>query len=39
MIYRKTWEKTRDHYRDIYTGYFLFGIIPLFIARERFRSF
>lgn len=45
MIVRRTWERDRRvrHgfgsilYRDIYTGWFLLGFIPLFIARERHR--
>ena len=44
MIVRKTWERfTKDKragwrgtsYRDVYTGWFLMGIIPLYITRER----
>lgn len=45
MIVRRTWERhSRDHdgistvwYRDVYTGWFLFGIVPIFISRERNR--
>ncbi len=37
MLYRKTWEKHRTSYKDVYTGWFLFGIIPLIVTRERFR--
>lgn len=45
MIVRKTWERYKwvqikqhvgkTQYRDVYTGWFLFGIIPLFIDRDR----
>lgn len=38
MIIRKTWRKLyckHSHiFRYIYTGYFLFGIIPLYVRRE-----
>jgi hypothetical protein len=39
MIYKKSWIKRMDlgciFY--VYTGYFLFGIVPLYIKRERAR--
>lgn len=46
MIVKKTWESAKGHYiknilmADVwvadytYTGWFLFGIIPLYIVRE-----
>ncbi len=49
MIVKKTWERfARDfkgvtgglpgkNYIDTYTGWFLFGIIPLYISRARAR--
>jgi hypothetical protein len=46
MIIKKTWERYlsvkvgplhRESYCDIYTGWFLLGIIPLFISRVRTR--
>lgn len=42
MLYCKSWEKRRTIgiyvYRDVYTGWFLLGFIPLFITRTRMRS-
>lgn len=42
MIVKKTWERwVKDglyRYHDIYVGWFLFGIIPLYIERERERK-
>lgn len=32
MIVKKTWEKGYYTKRKTYVGYFLFGIIPLFIS-------
>lgn len=41
MILKKTWEEyTREsftNYKDIYTGWYLFGVVPLYVSRERFR--
>lgn len=47
MIVRKEWERYRrdvrvgDHrrlqYRDVYKGWFLFGVLPLYVIRERQR--
>jgi hypothetical protein len=49
MIIRKTWERLAydrkgigghnrsRNYLDIYTGWFLFGIFPLYISRDRKR--
>lgn len=47
MIMRKTWSKERFkrdgvnspryQHTDQYIGWFLFGVIPLFISRERLR--
>lgn len=34
MIIRKTWCKYTHIRKYIYTGYFLFGIIPIYISRE-----
>lgn len=34
MIIKMTWRKCTDAYKIKYTGYFLFGIIPLYLARE-----
>lgn len=42
MLVFKSWEKYRKeklyNYRDVYTGWFLFGILPLIIWRERIRQ-
>ena len=46
MIVFKTWERykteTRDRvrkrYHDVYEGYFLFGLVPLYISRSRTRT-
>lgn len=39
MLYYRTWEKRHTtgmyRYRDVYTGWFLFGFIPLVITRAR----
>ncbi len=47
MIVKKTWERiayarlipadrfSKERYRDVYTGWFLLGIIPLFVIRDR----
>ena len=49
MIVKKTWERfARDkigvgantsyyNYLDTYTGWFLFGVLPLYIKRQRER--
>jgi hypothetical protein len=49
MIVKKTWERfAKDRkapggydnaylYRDTYIGWFLFGLIPLYVVRERVR--
>lgn len=46
MIVLKEWERYRSRvkvgdrrldYRDIYKGWFLFGVLPLFITRVRQR--
>ena len=47
MIVRKTWERSCTDrkgpgirptvYTDVYDGWFLFGLIPLFINRSRTR--
>lgn len=36
MIIKKTWKAkwTGSHYRYYYTGWFLFGVIPLYVNRE-----
>lgn len=35
MIIKKTWIKYKDHFRRYrYIGWFLLGIIPLYINRE-----
>lgn len=37
MIYKKTWTKSTTYgiIRMRYTGWFLFGFIPIYIVRER----
>ena len=35
MIYKKTWSKGYGPFYKHYTGYFLFGFIPIYIVRER----
>lgn len=40
MIICKTWTKNKNHWQiDKYTGYFLFGLIPLYIKRETFNKY
>lgn len=37
MIVKKSWKKQYSRYSyHIYTGWFLFGIIPLYIERRSF---
>lgn len=37
MIVKKTWKTDSDgyFYKYTWTGYFLFGIIPIYLKRER----
>lgn len=37
MIYKKTWTKYKFPWTYVYTGYFLFGFIPLYINRQSFK--
>ena len=40
MIIRKTWTKNKGLWQiNKYTGYFLFGFIPLYIKRETFNKY
>lgn len=34
MIIKRTWKKYKHVYTYHYTGWFLFGIIPIYISRE-----
>lgn len=36
MIFRKSWYKDKKKFSYEYTGYFLLGILPLYIARVRY---
>lgn len=42
MLMQKSWEKKDsfrkigNRYRYVYTGWFLFGIIPLYVIRKSF---
>lgn len=35
MIIKKTWKKYHNHIWMFYTGWFLFGILPLYITRQK----
>ena len=36
MIIKKSWYKIKGIYRYNYTGFFLFGFIPLYIVRDNY---
>ena len=36
MIVRKIWRKYKKFHRYKYIGWFLFGLIPLYIRREEY---
>ena len=39
MIIQKDWVRFKSAHKDIYTGIFLFGFIPLYIKRQRVSRF